>query len=102
MWQWGLKTMCGIAGVLGVRDEQTVKAMLAALHHRGPDDRHFVAGDSYTLGATRLSILDLAGGRQPMTNEAGDVVAAQNGELYNVEFATIPNVKDPVKAARKP
>ena len=83
MWQWGLKTMCGIAGVLGVRDEQTVKAMLAALHHRGPDDRHFVAGDSYTLGATRLSILDLAGGRQPMTNEAGDVVAAQNGELYN-------------------
>ena len=60
-----------------------MQQMLAALHHRGPDDRHFISGDAYTLGATRLSILDLAGGRQPMTNETGEIVAAQNGEIYN-------------------
>jgi asparagine synthase (glutamine-hydrolysing) len=75
--------MCGIAGVMGVRDEQTVQLMLAALHHRGPDDRYFISGDDYTLGATRLSILDLAGGRQPLTDETGEIIAAQNGEIYN-------------------
>lgn len=75
--------MCGICGVFGKRDEATVQAMLASLVHRGPDDNHYVAGRNYTLGATRLSIVDLAGGRQPISNEAGDVWAAQNGELYN-------------------
>lgn len=75
--------MCGICGVLGTRDERTVRAMLATLDHRGPDDRHLAAGEHYTLGATRLSIVDLAGGRQPMSDESGRIIAAQNGEIYN-------------------
>ncbi len=61
--------------------------MLAALHHRGPDDQHIVSGDRFALGAARLSIIDVAGGRQPLTNEDGTVVAAQNGELYNFPVA---------------
>ena len=61
--------------------------MLAALHHRGPDDQHIVSGEQFALGAARLSIVDVAGGRQPLTNEDGTVVAAQNGELYNFPVA---------------
>ena len=57
--------------------------MLAALVHRGPDDLFTVTGDSFALGARRLSIVDVAGGRQPMANEQGTIWAAQNGELYN-------------------
>lgn len=57
--------------------------MLSTLRHRGPDDEHLIAGDEFALGARRLSIVDVAGGRQPLTNEDGTVVAAQNGELYN-------------------
>jgi asparagine synthase (glutamine-hydrolysing) len=75
--------MCGIAGVFGVGDGATVRAMLGALRHRGPDDGHAVAGRDFALGARRLSILDPADGRQPVANEDGTVWAAQNGELYN-------------------
>ena len=75
--------MCGIAGFFGDGDREAVPAMLAALHHRGPDDAHIICGDRYAIGAARLSIMDVAGGRQPLTNEDGTVVAAQNGELYN-------------------
>ena len=57
--------------------------MLDTLRHRGPDDRHIVAGDGFAMGTARLSIVDVAGGRQPLTNEDGTVTAAQNGELYN-------------------
>lgn len=75
--------MCGIAGVFGRNDADTVRRMIARLHHRGPDDTHVVAGESFTLGAARLSIQDLAHGRQPLTDESGKIVAAQNGEIYN-------------------
>jgi len=75
--------MCGIAGFFGDGDRAAMPAMLDALHHRGPDDRHIVAGERFAIGATRLSILDVEGGRQPLTNEDGSIVAAQNGELYN-------------------
>ena len=75
--------MCGIAGVFGRNDRAAVDAMLAALVHRGPDDLFTVTGDSFALGARRLSIVDVAGGRQPMSNEQGTIWAAQNGELYN-------------------
>jgi len=57
--------------------------MLATLVHRGPDDEHVVAGPDFTLGARRLSIVDVEGGRQPIANEDGTVWAVQNGELYN-------------------
>ena len=57
--------------------------MLDALRHRGPDDEHLLARDEAVIGVRRLSIVDVAGGRQPLTNEDGGVIAAQNGELYN-------------------
>ncbi len=75
--------MCGIAGVFGHTDETTVRAMLKKLTHRGPDDEYCVNGADFTLGARRLSILDVAGGRQPLANERANVWAAQNGEIYN-------------------
>ena len=79
--------MCGIAGFFGNGDRDVVPAMLAALHHRGPDDQHIVSGDRFAIGAARLSIIDVTGGRQPLTNEDGTVIAAQNGELYNFPVA---------------
>ena len=83
-----LPIMCGIAGIAtrdGLRegDAHLADAMLRSLAHRGPDDQH-VAGDSKALiGARRLSIIDLEGGRQPLTDESGLILATQNGEIYN-------------------
>ncbi|MBI1947860.1 MAG: asparagine synthase (glutamine-hydrolyzing) [Deltaproteobacteria bacterium] len=79
--------MCGIAGVFGRRDPETVDKMLSMLVHRGPDDRHRVDGEGFALGATRLAIQDVEHGRQPLSNERGTVWAAQNGELYNAPTA---------------
>src|SRR2546426_12456224 len=75
--------MCGIAGVFGKADPGTVAVMLGRLAHRGPDDEFLVSGARFTLGARRLAIIDVEGGRQPLSNETGSVWAAQNGELYN-------------------
>jgi asparagine synthase (glutamine-hydrolysing) len=75
--------MCGICGVFGRGDRATVEAMLDTLVHRGPDDAFVVGGESFSLGARRLSIVDVEGGRQPMSNESATVWAAENGELYN-------------------
>lgn len=80
--------MCGICGYLAIRpdsrpDRRVVEAMVAALHHRGPDDRGLYADERVALGATRLSIIDLAGGHQPLSNEDGSIWAVQNGEIYN-------------------
>ncbi len=75
--------MCGICGVFGRGDRTTVEAMLATLRHRGPDDGFVVGGEAFSLGARRLSIVDVEGGRQPISNESATVWAAENGELYN-------------------
>jgi asparagine synthase (glutamine-hydrolysing) len=75
--------MCGIAGVFGRPDAGTVDIMLQRLAHRGPDDQFLVSGRRFTMGARRLSILDPEGGRQPLSNEMGNVWATQNGEIYN-------------------
>ena len=75
--------MCGIAGVFGQKNPHVVSHMLHTLIHRGPDDGYQVAGDGFTLGARRLSIIDVDGGRQPLASRGGDVWAAQNGEIYN-------------------
>jgi asparagine synthase (glutamine-hydrolysing) len=79
--------MCGIAGAFdlnGTRDFSPVRllAMTSAIAHRGPDDEQFHAEPGVILGARRLSIIDLAGGRQPIPNERGDIWVAFNGELF--------------------
>jgi asparagine synthase (glutamine-hydrolysing) len=77
--------MCGIAGVFGRGDAATTAAMTRALRHRGPDEDLVVSADDFALGARRLSIVDIVGGRQPVANEAETIWAVQNGELYNFE-----------------
>lgn len=75
--------MCGISGVFGRPDIETVKQMMGAIVHRGPDDGYSVAGTHFALGTRRLSIVGVVDGRQPLANEDGTIWAAQNGELYN-------------------
>ncbi len=75
--------MCGIAGVFGTRAPEVVGGMLRVLAHRGPDDQHAVYGEGYTLGARRLSIIDLDHGRQPLSEDRKTVWGSQNGEIYN-------------------
>lgn len=75
--------MCGIAGIFGAPEPETLDRMLRVIRHRGPDDLLGVSGERFSLGAVRLSIVDVDGGRQPIANETGSVWAAQNGELYN-------------------
>jgi asparagine synthase (glutamine-hydrolysing) len=79
--------VCGIAGIArsaprGVLEEQ-LKRMAAALRHRGPDGFGIYAGARCGLAHTRLSIIDLAGGAQPLANEDGQVLVTYNGEVYN-------------------
>lgn len=81
--------MCGIAGIVGPTgpaDEAVVHRMCAALEHRGPDERGLHAEPGVVLGMQRLSIIDLAGGDQPIFNEDGDVAVVFNGEIYNHEL----------------
>ena len=75
--------MCGIAGYVGTPSPELLPAMLSSLKHRGPDDLAIHEERGVGLGAARLAIIDLAGGRQPMTNEDGSLWIAFNGEIYN-------------------
>ena len=78
--------MCGICGVAGgdpARGRELVERMCSAMIHRGPDDEGSVQVDGVTLGMRRLSIIDLSGGHQPMSNEDSTVWVVQNGEIYN-------------------
>lgn len=79
--------MCGIAGVVDTRGRPVelalVRRLCEVLGHRGPDDEGYHADGPVGLGQRRLAILDLAGGRQPMSNEDGTVWITFNGEIYN-------------------
>jgi len=80
--------MCGIAGKLNVDRNKHVepgliRAMCQALYHRGPDDEGIYVDGPVGLGMRRLSIIDLAGGHQPIGNEDGTVWVVLNGEIYN-------------------
>ena len=78
--------MCGIAGAFRLAGLPPVPldAMLAALHHRGPDDHgQQRLGDYALLGATRLSIVDVPGGHQPVPSPDEAVWVTLNGEVYN-------------------
>src|SRR5258708_3119130 len=80
--------MCGIAGVVsnghGVPTSPTlVRRMCELIRHRGPDDDGYYQDGLAALGMRRLSIIDVAGGHQPVKNEDGTVWAVFNGEIYN-------------------
>ena len=75
--------MCGISGWVGPRDREAAERMRSTIRHRGPDDQGAYEDDSATLLHERLSIIDLAGGRQPMSDEAGRYHVIFNGEIYN-------------------
>jgi len=81
--------ICGIAGILGTDecppDPAVLAAMCDALRHRGPDDEGFYCHGPVALGQRRLSIIDLATGRQPLANEDGSVWVTFNGEIYNFQ-----------------
>jgi asparagine synthase (glutamine-hydrolysing) len=82
--------VCGIAGIVGdperVREpEARLKAMMQALRHRGPDDEGMHVEPGAALGHRRLSIIDLDGGHQPITNETADLWIVFNGEIYNFQ-----------------
>ena len=63
--------------------EQDLRAMNAALYHRGPDGDGLFASGSIGIGMTRLAIIDVAGGQQLIFNETNDIAIVCNGEIYN-------------------
>src|SRR5262245_55711972 len=80
--------MCGIAGQFNYsRNErvspEVVRRMTSSIVHRGPDDEGFLIAGSHGLGFRRLSIIDLAGGHQPMSDADENVWIVFNGEIYN-------------------
>lgn len=77
--------MCGIVGIHGQQEHGWIEAMSARLVHRGPDDRGVFRDDSAALALAmrRLSIIDVAGGVQPMRSADGRYVLVYNGEIYN-------------------
>src|SRR5579864_2233976 len=79
--------MCGIAGFVSTTPvsaaETLLQRMISVIRHRGPDDRGFFHDNWAHLGHARLSIVDLAGGHQPMPNEDSSRWIVFNGEIYN-------------------
>ena len=82
--------MCGICGKLNFDRESSVspalvRAMADSIAHRGPDDEGYYVSGPLGLGFRRLSIIDLATGHQPLSNEDGTVWIVFNGEIYNYQ-----------------
>ena len=80
--------MCGIAGIVdtngdGGIDQATIHRMCQTIVHRGPDDEGIFVKSGAGLGMRRLSVIDLAGGHQPVFNEDGTIWLVYNGEIYN-------------------
>lgn len=78
--------MCGICGVVtdgAPPDPSLVTAMMAQLHHRGPDGSGYVRDHQAILGQTRLAIIDTEGGVQPLANEDDTIWVSFNGEIFN-------------------
>jgi len=75
--------MCGIAGYVGGAPPELLPAMVKSLAHRGPDDSGIHVDGEAGLGMTRLAIIDLVSGRQPMASDDGEVWLVFNGEIYN-------------------
>ncbi len=82
--------MCGICGIWYFDRQRPVsegllRAMTGTLVHRGPDEDGVYAAGSVGLGFRRLSIIDVGGSHQPMTQETGQVWLVFNGEIYNFQ-----------------
>ena len=79
--------MCGIAGFVNrdgdVADRELLARMTAPIAHRGPDGDGIYSAGPAGLGHRRLSIIDVEGGAQPMSNEDGSIWVTFNGEIYN-------------------
>jgi asparagine synthase (glutamine-hydrolysing) len=79
--------MCGIAGFVtaggATPDAARLGRMIATLRHRGPDDAGAFVAPGAAIGAARLSVIDVAGGHQPLSIDGGAITVAQNGEIYN-------------------
>ncbi|HUQ90181.1 MAG TPA: asparagine synthase (glutamine-hydrolyzing) [Bryobacteraceae bacterium] len=79
--------MCGIAGFVSesssVNSRAVLERMTSAIRHRGPDDAGYYTSAHAFLGHRRLSIIDLSGGHQPMSNEDGTCWICFNGEIFN-------------------
>ncbi len=80
--------MCGVVGIVALQEgrsigEHEIRAMLPPLTHRGPDGSGVHLGPGIGLGHLRLSIVDLAGGQQPIYNETGSICVSFNGEIFN-------------------
>lgn len=82
--------MCGICGVFEYStktpvDDRLLREMVGTIRHRGPDDVGQYTTPDVGLAMARLSVIDVAGGHQPITNETGDVWIVLNGEIYNYQ-----------------
>ncbi len=80
--------MCGICGIYNTQrrepvSRQLIEQMTRLMAHRGPDDTGTYFDGPVGLGFTRLSIIDLNGGHQPMCNETGEIWIVFNGEIWN-------------------
>src|ERR1051325_2305941 len=80
--------MCAIAGILSKApvaeaDRGLLKLMADSMAHRGPDGEGFYFDSTIGLAHRRLSIIDVGGGKQPLSNEDGTVWVTFNGEIYN-------------------
>ncbi|MBF0140771.1 MAG: amidotransferase 1, exosortase A system-associated [Magnetococcales bacterium] len=85
--------MCGIVGLFDLKaercpDPDTLERMNQCQSHRGPDGGGLHIAPGIGLGHRRLSIIDLAGGRQPLFNEDGQIAVVFNGEIYNFQTLT--------------
>src|SRR5262245_65545152 len=82
--------MCGIAGHVGPTARELLPAMLGLLKHRGPDDSGIYSSDDVGLGMTRLAVIDLVTGQQPMSDSSGRYWIVFNGEIYKFsQFRTM-------------
>ncbi|MEP7255454.1 MAG: asparagine synthase (glutamine-hydrolyzing) [Ferruginibacter sp.] len=80
--------MCGIAGIYNYHakedsGEVSVKKMLSAIRHRGPDETGMYMTENLCMGSVRLSIIDIASGQQPISDESGNYWIVYNGEIFN-------------------
>lgn len=82
--------MCGISGIFEFEQARTIERevihrMNESLRHRGPDDEGILVDRGIGLGHRRLSIIDVSGGHQPISNEDGKIWVLLNGEIYNYQ-----------------